>query len=143
MTTTSGNTIPQLETLEVPISLLPLILYRFSRALCCKDTSELTAYCIQNVFILLDPVLFAASIYMTLGRLIRNFNAEKYSLIRINWLSGTFMASNVSSFLVPGTGAESLAGTAMGITIAGLVNQVVLFGIFILVSVIFEKRMTR
>ncbi|OQD90791.1 hypothetical protein PENANT_c001G10822 [Penicillium antarcticum] len=75
------SAILQLETLEVPISLLPLILYRFS-------------YCIQNVFILLDPVLFAASIYMTLGRLIRNFNAEKYSLIRINWLSGTFMASN-------------------------------------------------
>lgn len=118
-----------------------------ARAVCYKDTAELIAYCIQSVFILLGPVLFAASVYMTLARLIKSVDAERYSLVRIKWLTKTFVTGDVVAFLVQGTGAGmmamggSMAGIAKGITIAGLVIQIVMFGIFIFVSVVLEKRM--
>lgn len=36
-----------------------------------------------------------------------------------------------------------MASTAKGITIAGLVIQLIMFGLFIITSVVFEKRMDR
>jgi hypothetical protein len=44
-------------------------------------------YCIQAVFILLGPALFAASVYMVLARTIRSAKPEKHSVIRIDWLT--------------------------------------------------------
>jgi hypothetical protein len=64
-------------------------------------------YSIQSVFLLLGPTLFAASVYMALGRIIRCVRAEKYSLIRINWLTKVFVMGDVLSFLVQG-GASGL-----------------------------------
>lgn len=116
--------------------------------MCYNNTADLGLYCIQSIFILLGPVFFAASIYMTLGRIIRSIGGEKYSIIRINWLTKVFVASDVISFLVQGTGSgmmamESMGNTSKAITIVGLVIQLVMFGLFIVTSVIFEKRMDR
>ena len=120
-----------------------------ARAVSYKDTADLVPYSVQSVFILLGPVLFAASVYMTLGRIIRSTGGEKYSLIPVKWLTVTFVSSDVISFLVQGTGSgmmamgESIASTAKGITIAGLAIQLVMFGLFIVTSIVFEKRMDR
>lgn len=117
--------------------------------MCYNNTADLVPYSIQSVFILLGPVLLAASIYMALGRLIRSTGGERYSLIRVKWLTKTFVSSDVISFLVQGTGSGmmsmggSMASTAKGITIAGLVIKLVMFGLFIVTSVVFEKRMDR
>ncbi|KAJ5241693.1 uncharacterized protein N7469_000020 [Penicillium citrinum] len=79
-------------------SLLHCILHRWHLA-------DLIPYCVQSVFILLGPILFAPSVYMALGRLIRSTGGEKYSLIRIEWLPKIFVANDMISFLVPGTGS--------------------------------------
>lgn len=105
-------------------------------------------FAIQNVFLLLGPTLFAASVYMTLGRIIRSVHAEKHSLVPIKWLTKIFVMGDVVSFLVQG-GASGLMATGnnvkMGsnIVVAGLVIQVVMFGLFIVTSIVFEVRMRR
>lgn len=111
-------------------------------------TGQLGPYIIQSVFILLGPVLFAASVYMVLGRLIRSIQAEKHSVIRVNWLTKIFVASDVLSFLIQGSGAGLMANGSradMGnnIVIAGLVLQVLMFGLFMVTSFEFERRMHR
>ncbi|KAL4747097.1 hypothetical protein BDW72DRAFT_197094 [Aspergillus terricola var. indicus] len=120
-----------------------------ARAACTDNTGELIPYSIQSVFILLGPVLYAASVYMVLARLIRSVGAEKYSLIRITRVTKTFVTGDIVSFLVQGSGAGmmamggSMANTAKGIVIAGLLVQIVVFGFFMVTSVVFDKRMTR
>lgn len=86
---------------------------------------------------------------MALGRLIRSVGGERYSLIPIKWLTKTFVTSDVISFLVQGTGAGmmamggSMASIAKGITIAGLIIQLIMFSFFIFTSLVFERRMDR
>lgn len=72
-----------------------------------------------------------------------NIEASAVFLLRVKWLTKTFFSSDVISFLVQGTGSGmmsmggSMASTAKRITIAGLVIQLVMFGLFIVTSVIF------
>ncbi|CAI7625569.1 unnamed protein product [Penicillium glandicola] len=116
------------------------------RAAAHSSTDSVGVYAIQNVFLLLGPTLFAASIYMTLGRVIRSVHAEKHSLVRINWLTKIFVMGDIVSFLVQG-GASGIMATgknanlASNIVVAGLVVQVVMFGLFIVTSIVFEVRM--
>ncbi|KAL4981248.1 hypothetical protein BDW68DRAFT_183844 [Aspergillus falconensis] len=86
----------------------------------------------HGVFLLLGPVLFAASVYMVLARLIRS----------------TFVTDDIISFLVHGTGAgmmamDEMAVMAKGIVIGGLMVQIGVFGFFIVTLIVFEKRMKR
>ncbi len=59
----------------------------------------------QSVLILLGPALFAASIYMLLGRIIRVLNAGAISPIRPTWLTKIFVTGDVLSFLLQSGGA--------------------------------------
>ena len=109
-------------------------------------TASLMPYCIQNVFILLGPTLFAATVYMTLGRIIRSIRAEKYSIVRVNWLTKIFVTGDVLSFMIQGTAGGLMASggnTSLGhdLVIVGLVIQVVMFALFIITAVIFQMRM--
>ncbi|KAL2816185.1 RTA1 like protein-domain-containing protein [Aspergillus cavernicola] len=119
-----------------------------ARGACTDRTAQLMPYVIQNIFILLGPIFFAASIYMFLARLIRSVGAEKHSLIRVNWMTKTFVAGDIASFLVQGNGAgmmaiDRMADIAKAIVITGLMIQIVVFGFFMLTSIVFEKRMRR
>ncbi|KAJ5853571.1 hypothetical protein N7534_006114 [Penicillium rubens] len=118
------------------------------RAAAHNATDSVIVYAIQNVFLLLGPTLFAASVYMTLGRIIRSVHAEKHSLVRINWLTKTFVMGDVVSFVVQGSASGLMAtgdNTKLGssIVVAGLVIQVIMFGLFIVTSAVFEVRMRR
>lgn len=100
-------------------------------------------YIIQNFFILVAPALFAASIYMTLGRIIRALKAEKHSLVRVDRLTKTFVLGDVMSFLVQGGSAglmfqSSTVNIGQGMVVAGLFIQIVMFGLFALTAVIFQ-----
>ncbi|KAM0193079.1 hypothetical protein ACHAPI_007800 [Fusarium lateritium] len=114
-----------------------------------KDkTNKLMPYITQNTFILIAPALFAASIYMTLGRIIRCLNADKYSLLKPTKLTRTFVLGDVLSFFVQGGGAgmsavqnQSMTKWAERIVIIGLVIQIIIFGLFCVVSVVFHRRM--
>lgn len=64
----------------------------------------LTPYLIQSMFLLLAPAMFAASIYMVLGRVILLVDGEVYALIRRRWLTKIFVTGDVICFLLLGGG---------------------------------------
>ncbi|KAJ0426849.1 RTA1 like protein-domain-containing protein [Aspergillus carlsbadensis] len=111
------------------------------------DTLALGPYIVQTMLILVAPPLFAASIYMTLGRLIVNLGAEKASIIRVKYITKIFVVGDVVSFLLQcGGGGYMAAGslsameTGEQIVIAGLAVQLAFFGFFIVASAIFHYR---
>ncbi|KAJ5737767.1 uncharacterized protein N7483_002892 [Penicillium malachiteum] len=106
-------------------------------------------YALQSLFILLAPSLFAASIYMILGRIIRLVDGDCNSIIRATRLTKIFVCGDVLSFLIQSGGGAmlSIAKTSSSlqlgedVIVAGLIVQIIFFGFFIIVSVIFHKRM--
>jgi hypothetical protein len=57
-------------------------------------------FVIQTLLLLLAPALFAASIYMVLGRIFVSVDAESYSLIKKRWLTKVFVTSDAITFIV-------------------------------------------
>ncbi|KOC12297.1 RTA1 domain protein [Aspergillus flavus AF70] len=103
----------------------------------------------QSLLLLLAPALFAASVYMILGRIIRMLNAGSISLIRPSWLTKIFVTGDVLSFLVQSGGGGMLAkansqdSVKLGenMIIGGLFIQIIFFGFFIVVAIVFHRRM--
>ena len=58
----------------------------------------------QSALILIAPAFLAASIYMTLGRIIQMLDAEQSSVIKLRWLTTIFVAGDVLSFLMQASG---------------------------------------
>ncbi|KAK3332186.1 RTA1 like protein [Cercophora scortea] len=119
-----------------------------ARASASSKTGQLMPYVIQNLFLLLPPVLFAATAYMVLGRVIRSVNGERYSLVKVRWLTKVFVAGDVLSFMIQG-GAAGLMATGgnmqLGerLVVVGLLIQVVLFGCFCATAGVFHYRFQR
>ncbi|ODM18860.1 hypothetical protein SI65_05477 [Aspergillus cristatus] len=114
------------------------------------DTLALGPYIVQTMLILVAPPLFAASIYMTLGRLIREMGAESASIVRVKWLTKIFVVGDIISFVLQcGGGGYMAAGSADAmqsgeyIVIAGLAIQLLFFGFFMFVAFLFHWRVTR
>jgi hypothetical protein len=102
------------------------------------------------MLILVAPALYAASIYMILGRLIRTMKAEHLSLVPINWVTRLFVMGDVLAFsLQAGGGGIQAAGTlelykiGEKIIIAGLFVQIFIFGFFVCTSLLFHRRLHR
>ncbi|KAJ5947874.1 RTA1 like protein [Penicillium verhagenii] len=113
-----------------------------------NNTGKLMPYCIQSVFILLGPILFAASVYMVLARIIRAVHGEKHSLLPLRWVTKTFVLSDVATFWIQAGGAgmmvsSSLSKIGQGIVLAGLALQVLSFCIFIITAYMFQTGMHR
>lgn len=68
-----------------------------------------TPYIIQTFFLLLAPALFAASIYMELGRIILFLHGEHHALIRRTWMTKIFVFGDILSFVVQGTGTKDIS----------------------------------
>ncbi|EHK49338.1 hypothetical protein TRIATDRAFT_190116 [Trichoderma atroviride IMI 206040] len=103
-------------------------------------------YLIQTMFILLAPALFAASIYMILGRIILLVGGQEHAIIRPQWLTKIFVVGDVVCFLLlAGGGAyshnPSTTDTGNNVIIGGLVLQLLWFAIFVTVAAIFHRRM--
>ncbi|KAJ5259617.1 hypothetical protein N7478_012598 [Penicillium angulare] len=128
-----------------------------TRAYTHSNTGQLVPYIIQYVLVLLAPILFTASVYMFLGRVIRVSGQAQLSLIRINWITKIFVVGDILCFLVQAFGGVSLAnlansndsdvGTktnrAKDVILAGLALQVIFFLIFSLCAVVFHVRVSK
>ena len=109
-----------------------------------------TPYAIQSTLILLAPILFAASVYMFLGRIIRAVDGESHSLIRPKWLTKIFVCGDILCFLIQAGGGgylvtaktESQVNTGEHMILAGLILQIVIFLFFVSVAVTFNVRMS-
>ncbi|KAJ8110435.1 hypothetical protein OPT61_g6728 [Boeremia exigua] len=118
-----------------------------TRAAAHNKTGRIMPYAIQNVFILLGPALFAASIYMCLSRIIRGVRGDHHSLVRPSRLTMTFVTGDVLSFVVQGGAAGLMvSGNNMksgeGMVIGGLMIQIIMFGLFAATAVMFQRRIT-
>lgn len=104
----------------------------------------------QSLLLLIAPALFAASIYIVLGRIILLVDGEQHSLIPQKWLTKVFVTGDVISFLVQAGGggiqaAGSLALLHAGekIIVVGLFLQLTFFGFFIVVAGLFHHRFSK
>ncbi|KAH8665194.1 RTA1 like protein-domain-containing protein [Tricladium varicosporioides] len=120
-----------------------------ARTLSAQETPNWTIgpFIIQHLLILVAPALFAASIYMELGRIILLVHGEKQSIISRKWLTKIFVGGDIGSFLAQAIGAGSMAGhsqsavhTGQTIIICGLVAQILFFFLFIATAAIFHLR---
>ncbi|KAK7416524.1 hypothetical protein QQX98_005128 [Neonectria punicea] len=105
-------------------------------------------FVIQNTFILLAPALFAASIYMVLGRIIRMVRGEAYSIVPVRWLTKLFVLGDDVSFLVQGGAAGLMTSgdndkLGEDLVVGGLLVQIAVFGQFVVTTVVFQVRMHR
>ncbi|KAF2732652.1 hypothetical protein EJ04DRAFT_513717 [Polyplosphaeria fusca] len=88
---------------------------------------------------------------MFLGRLIRATGFTKLSIIRTTWLTKIFVAGDILCFLVQAVGATILTtaddqdGLDRGraVILVGLALQLVIFGLFVLVALVFHVRVRR
>jgi hypothetical protein len=78
------------------------------RAASSQETPDWTLgpYIVQTLLLLIAPALFAASIYMTLGKIILLVDGEVHSIIRKRWLTKLFVTGDVLSFLMQGGGSS-------------------------------------
>ncbi|CRL23251.1 RTA1 like protein [Penicillium camemberti] len=120
------------------------------RALAHKNKENVPLYSISTIMILLAPPLYAASIYMTLGRLVTHLNAEKLSMVPVKWLTIIFVTGDVVAFLMQAAGGGIMASgtlsamtTGEHITIGGLAVQLVFFSVFITAATIFHYRIRK
>ncbi|KAF5518138.1 hypothetical protein COL154_009717 [Colletotrichum chrysophilum] len=123
------------------------------RAMSAQEAPDYTKnpYIIQSILLLLGPALFAASIYMILGRLINLLDAGNYSLIRPKWLTKVFVLGDLLSFFAQSGGGGMLAtakdtdSVKLGenIIVGGLCIQILFFGFFMVVTLIFHMRLSR
>ncbi|KAI1044113.1 hypothetical protein LB505_010520 [Fusarium chuoi] len=114
------------------------------------DKLSVGGFVLQAIPILVAPALFAASIYMILGRLIRTVGAAHLSLVPVKWVTRIFVTGDVIAFsLQAGGGGIQSAGTLdlynLGekIIIAGLFVQIVVFGFFVVTSILFHTRLLK
>ncbi|RDW61230.1 RTA1 domain-containing protein [Aspergillus mulundensis] len=118
------------------------------RAISSSQTPDWTLgpYIMQSVLLLVAPALFAASIYMYLGRIIVLVRGEKFSLIRVGWMTKIFVAGDVLSFLMQASGAGLLVTdsqqTGENVIVGGLFVQIAFFGFFVICSFIFQRRIS-
>ncbi|KAH8911192.1 RTA1-domain-containing protein [Coniochaeta sp. PMI_546] len=111
------------------------------------DKFALGGFIMQAILILVAPALFAASIYMILGRLIRALRAEHLSLIPVRWVTRTFVTGDIISFTLQAGGGGIQAGGTLDlynigekVIVAGLFIQIVFFGFFLITAIIFYRK---
>ena len=104
----------------------------------------------QAILILVAPALFAASVYMILGRIIRCLHAEHLSLVRVAWMTKLFVLGDVVSFTMQAGGGGIQAGGSLKmfelgekVIVGGLFAQIVIFGFFVATAAVFDRRVTR
>ncbi|KAL2782548.1 RTA1 like protein [Aspergillus keveii] len=117
------------------------------RIIAHDDKESIPIYSIQTILILLAPPLYAASIYMVLGRLVTFLHAERLSVVSVRWMTKIFVTGDVIAFLSQAAGGGIMAtGTiekyelGEDITVAGLAVQLAFFSVFMVTCGIFHRR---
>ncbi|GIC88938.1 RTA1 domain-containing protein [Aspergillus udagawae] len=120
------------------------------RVLTHSHKESVPIYSVQTILILLAPPLYAASIYMVLGRLVAFLRAEKLSIVSVRWMTMIFVTGDVIAFVMQAAGGGIMAsGTVSSynlgehITVAGLCVQLVFFGFFITTCALFHYRIRK
>ncbi|EMD62746.1 hypothetical protein COCSADRAFT_67636, partial [Bipolaris sorokiniana ND90Pr] len=115
------------------------------RYISAKSPADLGPYIGQSLFIILPPSLYAATIYMIYGRLVVFVRAPEASIIRPTRVTKIFVCGDVLAFLLQAGGGgmmaqEGMAKTGQTIMLIGLFIQLFFFAFFLIISLVFWKR---
>jgi len=122
------------------------------RAISSKETTNWTLgpYIMQSLLLLLAPAFFAATIYMTLGRIISYTAGESQALVKRRLLTKLFVAGDVLSFLTQSGGGGLMASqnaatrkTGSSVVVGGLFLQILFFSLFVIVAITFNIRIKK
>ena len=102
-------------------------------------------FIVQAVFLLLPPVLFAATLYMIYARVVSSVGGERFSIITPRWTTRIFVLGDILCLNIQSSGAgltpkPRIARIGDAIIIAGLSLQVLLFAAFLVCCMIFHIR---
>jgi hypothetical protein len=119
-----------------------------ARYLSAKSPDKLMLYVAQSLLILLPPSLYAATIYMIYGRIVLFVNAPDASIIRPTRVTKIFVIGDVLSFFIQAGGGGMMAqgkSAALGqkVILAGLFAQLIFFGFFLIIAIVFERRIMK
>lgn len=114
-----------------------------ARAISSSDKEALNPFIIQTVLLLVAPALYAGTIYMIFGRLLRILQCQNLMLISARFGTAFFVTGDVLSFLLQASGGGLMASAGnmqlgSNLVTAGLVVQIVFFGFFIINEVRFS-----
>jgi len=120
------------------------------RALSSHNQWLLSYYIMQAALLLVAPALFAASVYMMLGKIMVMVDGQKYSILPMFWVTKLFVCGDILSFITQGAGAGLMAGGTQQkleagehMVVAGLALQIFSFGFFVIVALVFHRRLLR
>ncbi|KAK1148198.1 hypothetical protein N8T08_010843 [Aspergillus melleus] len=118
------------------------------RAGSSQKQTDLGLYIAQSVCLLLPPSLYAATIYMIYGRIVLYAQSPGLSVIAPGKVTKIFVVGDFFAFLFQASGGgmmaiESMAKMGQNIAIAGLFIQLIFFGVFFAISVMFCRRLER
>ena len=118
------------------------------RTASAKDKTAIGPYIGQNVCILLPPSLYAATIYMIYGRIVLFARSPELSVISPHKVTKIFVIGDVIAFLMQASGGGMMAISSMSslgqkVTIVGLFVQLIFFGGFFTLSLIFHQRVQK
>jgi hypothetical protein len=106
----------------------------------------LSGFIIQALLILVAPALYAASIYMILGRLIRAVGGEHLSLIPTKWVTRIFVGGDIIAFTMQAGGGGIQSGGTLKlfnlgekVITGGLFAQIIFFGFFVFTTGLFHR----
>ncbi|KAF5537621.1 RTM1 [Fusarium mexicanum] len=118
-----------------------------SRAVSARESPNYTfgPCVVQNLLLLLGPTCYAASIYMGLGRYIRELEGEQFSLLKPNWLTKVFLVGDIVSIALQAVDGGKFVKvdtadnetTVENVVIAGIMVQLVFFTLFIALATSF------
>ncbi|KAL4966985.1 RTA1 domain-containing protein [Aspergillus stella-maris] len=116
------------------------------RLISARKPNSLVAYVCQSKFIILPPSLYAATIYMTYGRIVTYIDKPHLTIIRPQKVTKVFVIGDVSAFLLQLAGGgmqtiNSMRNIGQKILVIGLLVQLIFFGFFLYVSGNFQNRL--
>jgi len=121
-----------------------------TRVVTVKYPNPLWPILVSQICVIVAPAFLAAQDYMIIGRLMA-YVAPQYGLVGHGWITKLFVGADILAILTQASGGSMLSGRGslsalqLGkkILLGGLVLQVVTFGIFIVIALVFDTRTRR
>ncbi|KAI0466138.1 RTA1-domain-containing protein [Xylaria cf. heliscus] len=122
----------------------------YGRALSHDRPDVVGPWILQNLLLLAAPPLLAASVYMTLGRIVLAVGARSYMPISPKVLTPLYvlidigtLATQLAGSVIPASGEPSAIELSKKLVLGGLLAQLVALTIFVFIAFIVKQRIKR
>ena len=122
----------------------------YGRAWSSDDPNAVGPWILQNFLLLSAAPLVAATIYMTLGRLVTALDASRYSIISPRWLAKIYvlmdvgcLATQIAGTVMPASGDEAIMELSRNIVLGGLIAQLIALSFFVFMTWHARRRIRR